>query len=525
MVKELGIKNLYFIGSETGCPAKEELSALGCNLIQFNEPDLFNALFKDVDWNTMPPLDRPLLESMSPWESEILRLFERDHQIVNEDDKGWFDGDYHNTKLLMRAQNYGSFINHIEYSGEEKRRKYHRYLRFWNHFLNENKIDLTIGAYYPHFPYEYILYRLCRLRGIRTVITAHTPIPGKWLVYEDIEKSAEDLNGLPRISDNADELFNSLSQNAKDEIKRIQEGTQPYYMVKGYVANLLANDPVDKIIKDNERIRKLRPASGTPRKKKSFFNIIDRALLFDKIHFKLRHKGRSNIGALLQGFYESKSEKNPDLTKNFVYLALHYQPEASNSPVGGYFANQLLMANMIAAYLPKGWFLYLKEHPAQQYINRNIDFYYDLAQNPRIKMISKSFDTFKLAQNCKAVSTIAGTVAWESLFAEKPVLLFGASPIMYAPGVFRIKTNEDMANAMKAIEDGAKPNKVDVFNYVKRLDDRTVLAVNDYIQKTQFGYSDEEYTERMTKYYLDYIRNGASHSEVSSEAHNQYGQN
>lgn len=64
LVKELGIKNLYFIGSVSGCPDKGELAALGCNLIQFDEPDLFNALFKGVDWNAMPSLDRPLLESM-----------------------------------------------------------------------------------------------------------------------------------------------------------------------------------------------------------------------------------------------------------------------------------------------------------------------------------------------------------------------------------------------------------------------------------------------------------------------------
>lgn len=525
MVKELGIKNLYFIGSETGCPNKEELAQLGCNLFQFSEPDLFNALFKDVDWNAMPPIDRPLLESMSPWESEILRLFERDYQIVNEDDRGWHDEEYHNTKLLMRAQNYSSFYNQVEYSGEEKRRKYYRYLRFWNHFLNENKIDLTLSAFYPHFPYEYILYRMCKLRGIRTVLTSHTPIPGKWLVYDDIEKSAEDLKNLPRISDNADELFNSLSQNAKDEIKRIEEGTQPYYMVKGYLNNLLANDNTDKIIKDNERVRKLRPNAASTRKRKSIFNTVDFALILDKIHFKLRHKSRKHIGALLQGFYESKCEKNPDLNKNFVYLALHYQPEASNSPVGGYYANQILMAEMIAQHLPDGWFLYLKEHPAQQYINRNIDFYNDLAKNPRIKMISKSFDTFKLAQNCRAVSTIAGTVAWESLFTGKPVLLFGASPIMYAPAVFRIKTNDDMANAMKAIEGGAKPEKLDVFNYVKQLDNRTVLAVNDYIQKIQFGYTDQEYVERMTKYYVDYIRNGASYTKLNSAPHTQENNN
>lgn len=512
LVKKLGIKNLYFIGSESGCPAKEELAALGCNLVQFDEPDLFNALFRGVDWNTMPSLDRPLLESMSPWESEIMRLLERDYQVVNEDDRGWFDEDYHNTKLLMRAQNYSSFISHVEYSGEEKRRKYYRYVRFWNHFLNENKIDFTISAFYPHFPYEYILYRMCKLRGVRTLLTSHTPITGKWILYEDLEKHTEDLKGLPRISDNEEELFNSLSKKAQDVIKRVVHGEKPYYMVDGYMDKLLASTPVHKLVHQNEQARKLRPKPGTPRKRKSIFNKVDLALILDKIHFKLRHKSRKHIGALLRDFYETKCDPNPDMTKNFVYLALHYQPEASNSPVGGYFANQILMAEMIAHNLPEGWFLYLKEHPAQQYINRNIDFYNDLSKNPRIKLISKSFDSFKLAQNCRAVSTIAGTVAWESLFTGKPVLLFGASPIMYAPGVFIIKTNEDMRNAFKAIMAGAKPERIDVLNYVKRLDDRSSNTPNDYIEMAQVGITEEQYIEEMSRYYVDYILNGPRHA-------------
>ncbi len=502
----MGIKNLYFIGSKTGCPDEEVLNQLGCKLIRFDEPDLFNALFNHVDWNSMPPIDKPLLESMALWESEILRLLERDYQTVNEDDRGWFEDDYHNTKILMRAQNYSSFINHVEYSGEEKRRKYYRYLRFWNHFLNTNQIDFTINAFYPHFPYEYILYRLCKLRNIPTILTCHTPIPGKWLVYDDLEKPAKDLMNLPATTMNEEELLNSLTNYARNEIKRIQEGVLPYYMDRSYIKQLLNDDPVDRIIKKNEKQRKLRPEGDSPKKRINLFDKVQRALLLDKIHFRLRHKNRTSIGKYLHDFYESKCEPKPDLNKNFIYLALHYQPEASNAPIGGCYANQFLIAQMIATYLPDNWYLYIKENPVQQYINRNIDFYNDLSHNPKVKLISKAFNTFELIKNCRAVATIAGTAAWEGLFIQKPVLMFGASSIMYAPGVYHINSNSDVQDAIAAIEKGSKPTTLDVLNYVKHLDERTVLAVNDYIQKKQFGYTDEEYVERMTTYYINFIK-------------------
>lgn len=521
LVKGLSIKNLYYIGSKSGHPDNADLKTANCNFIPFTEPDLFNALFADVDWQEIEPLDKDILLKMAPYESEILRLFERDFQVVNKDDHASFEQDYYETKISLRAQNFSTYINQVEMSGEEKRRRYYRYLRFWNDFLNKNKIDLTITTYYPHFPYEYILYRLCQARGIRTIIMSHTPLPGKWLIYEDIDKSCEDLANLPRISDDIEVLQQSFSRNTRDEIHRILTGEKPYYMVKGYVENLLKNDKIEPQIQENNRIRRLRPAKGDPKKKWSIFNAFDRMLIMDKIHFKFRHKSKGELTRRLMAYYESKATKTPDFGKNYIYLALHYQPEASNSPVGGYYANQLLIADLISYYLPEGWFLYVKDHPAQSIINRNIDFYYDLSKNKRVVIMSKSVDTFELSKNAKAVATIAGTAAMECLLFGKPVFLFGASPLMYCNGTFNIRTKKDIIAAIEAVKNGFLPNKIDVYNYIKRLDDRTVEAVHDHSHMAQFGVTGEQYTERMTAYYLDYILHGSRHAELDSASHAQ----
>ncbi len=518
LVKGLSIKNLYYVGSKSGHPDAAELEAANCNFIPFTEPDLFNALFTDVDWQQIEPLDKELLLKMAPYESEILRLFERDFQVVNKDDHAAFDKDYYETKIALRSQNFSNYISHTEMSGEEKRRRYYRYLRYWNDFLNKNAIDLYVTTYYPHFPYEYILYRLCQMRGIRTIIMSHTPLPGKSLIYEDIDKSCEDLANLPRISDDIEALQQSFSPNTKDEIHRVLTGERPYYMVKGYVANLMKTDAVEPQIQENNRIRRLRPDKNAPRKKWSIFNPFDRMLIMDKIHFKFRHKNKGEITSRLQGYYERHATKTPDLSKNFIYLAMHFQPEASNSPVGGYYANQMLIVDLISYYLPEGWFLYVKEHPVQAMVNRNVDFYYDLSKNKRVVMISKSVDTFTLSKNAKAVATIAGTAALECLILEKPVFLFGASPLMYCKGTFNIRNREDIIAAIDTVKNGFIPNKVEVYNYIKRLDERTVEASHEHTQMAQFRLTHEQYTERMTAYYLDYIRNGASHTEVVSES-------
>ena len=37
----------------------------------------------------------------------------------------------------------------------------------------------------------------------------------------------------------------------------------------------------------------------------------------------------------------------PDLTKQFIYFPLHYQPELSTNPLGGHYVNQLIVVEML----------------------------------------------------------------------------------------------------------------------------------------------------------------------------------
>src|SRR5688500_18212193 len=193
LVRELGVKNLYFIGSESGCPSVEELKGLHCNLFRFDEADLFNCLFEKTEWTDLEPLDETLIHSMSSYEAELMRLMEKDTQIVTTQDQTHFKKDFYEIMIDLRAQNYCSFYNIIPETYEEKKRKYLRYLRFWHTFLKVKSIDLYIGAFYPLFPYEYVLYRLIQKRNIPRVIASHTPIPGRWMIYKDLEKCDERL--------------------------------------------------------------------------------------------------------------------------------------------------------------------------------------------------------------------------------------------------------------------------------------------------------------------------------------------
>lgn len=57
--------------------------------------------------------------------------------------------------------------------------------------------------------------------------------------------------------------------------------------------------------------------------------------------------------------------RRPKEGEKFIYVPLHMQPELTTCPLGGQFADQLLMVRMLSAHLPKGYRLYVKEHPDQ----------------------------------------------------------------------------------------------------------------------------------------------------------------
>jgi hypothetical protein len=503
LVAELGIKNLYFIGSKSGCPDEEHLTRLGCNLFRFEEEDIFNGLFRDVNWDSIEPIDQSLLNSMAVYEAEIMRLMEKDDQIVTKHDYSHFPQQYYELKIDLRAQNYCSFYNVIQHTYEEKKRKYYRFLRFWNHFLKTRKIDFYIASFHPHFAYEYVLYRLVQKQNIPRVIASHTTIPGRWMVYKDLEKSSESILDYFQALKRGEVRDQQLSDQAAAEVERVTKGVSPYYMNSAFYQNEISSYEYRKLVLENEDRRRLRfrgPYSYTPSLRSRLI------LLIDKIHFAIRHRSRRNLFNKTSRMYRSLASPDVDVSVPYIYAPLHYQPEASNAPIGGVFANQELIINLAAHHIPDDWLIYVKENPKQGFMHRNPEFYLDLLASKKVRLVPNDFDTFTLIRNSRAIATVAGTAGWEGLFNGIPLLLFGFSPMMYAPGVFNIRTSQDCQQAIQKIVNGFSFNQDELMLFVKALDLASFPAVHDHIQKQKFGYSDDHCIRVMKEAYLEFIK-------------------
>lgn len=144
-----------------------------------------------------------------------------------------------------------------------------------------------------------------------------------------------------------------------------------------------------------------------------------------KLHMEYLRKLRECKSA-----YRASLSANPDYESSFVYLSLHYQPERTTMPEGLYFDDQILVIRLLAAALPSGWKLFVKEHPRQLNYDmrsmhaRTAQDYERIRIIPNVELISEKTPQGFLIEKCKITATISGSVSWEGILKGKPSIVF-----------------------------------------------------------------------------------------------------
>ena len=159
-------------------------------------------------------------------------------------------------------------------------------------------------------------------------------------------------------------------------------------------------------------------------------------------------------------YYEDKAEV-PDLKCKFIYVPLHYQPEMTTCPQGGFYTNQELMIEVLSKSVPEDWMIYVKEHIIQfsrklaGECSRSYGFYDKIVSLPNVKLVSfKSLSTFDLIDNAKAVAIISGTAGFEAILRGTPTITFGYAWYNGCEGVFYVPSYEECKKVINEIENG-----------------------------------------------------------------------
>lgn len=162
---------------------------------------------------------------------------------------------------------------------------------------------------------------------------------------------------------------------------------------------------------------------------------------------------------------------SPDLSQPFVYFALHFQPERTTDPEAGVFSHQMLAIRLLSETVPKGWSIFVKEHPRQvnshpdvRYSHfRTVSDYKDIQSLPNVWMIYPDFDSDLLIDNCRFTASCTGSTVWEGMMKGKPGVNFGrvwhgacdSSPLI-----------QSIDDARQAIDTLSRKSEVDVRNDV-----------------------------------------------------------
>lgn len=130
--------------------------------------------------------------------------------------------------------------------------------------------------------------------------------------------------------------------------------------------------------------------------------------------------------------------------EKYFFYPLHLEPEAVVQYLGdGIYNNQIKLIENVAASLPPGYYLYVKDHP-HEYAYRSPEDYERLQNIPNVRLLGQWLSGKQLIKGCEGLVTISGTAGFEAFLMHKNVYCFGKSMYSFHPHVNYIKNIRDL---------------------------------------------------------------------------------
>tara|TARA_B100000212_G_C27382607_1_gene537777 strand:+ start:696 stop:2207 length:1512 start_codon:yes stop_codon:yes gene_type:complete len=158
----------------------------------------------------------------------------------------------------------------------------------------------------------------------------------------------------------------------------------------------------------------------------------------------------------------------------YIYIPLHFQPEASTELFGGIFIDQLLFIKSIRDLVPEKFKLLIKLNPLcrtpKSFIKLK-EFWEAIFNMKNVFIFDENFPTKKLIKNSMAVASVAGTANFEANLLGKPSIYGGNSYYSDNPLSINLK---DIKNSSQLIE------RINFINSLK--DEKKETLIKEYIK-------------------------------------------
>jgi hypothetical protein len=209
---------------------------------------------------------------------------------------------------------------------------------------------------------------------------------------------------------------------------------QGRWLIENY--NIIPTDEERKIIEDwiSQSLEKrsmlftLPAENYQPLIKKEYFRNIFKFLrpaYKSSPDLSLKFKLRQRIKPILYKKKVKKLYKTLNYEKeNYLYFPLHYIYDSSLTSMAEPFVNQFYLVELVHRFLPFGYKLVVKEHPAA-IGTPPFKKLKKLSKLNNVILIPYLENSHKIIKYAKAVIVITSTVGVEALYQQKPVITFG----------------------------------------------------------------------------------------------------
>lgn len=289
-----------------------------------------------------------------------------------------------------------------------------------SHILQEKQPDVVIFSNIPHEGADFILYKLCKLKNINTLIFFQSLFPNVLFAQTTIDDF-----GLFRT------IQNHEVNNEVYELKPLNL----FYMKEVNKKEALAKEKlivrsISKIKTQLFKFSKLLLLIMKKFKKITFSRILNEL-------FKMNNN--KAFKANYSKFKMDDVELQHHLDKKIIYVPLHLQPELTTSAIGGHYEDQLSLIEYLSCEVSDEYMIIVKENPKQSGFQRGELFFKRLSVLDNVIFANTSVSSNMLIEKSELVALVSGTAGWEAIQAETKCMIFGQAWYASFPGCYSIK--------------------------------------------------------------------------------------
>lgn len=369
------------------------------------------------------------------------------------------------SKIIYGDRLFYKFNKYYSFTNEEILSIIEQELNFYNKILDETTPDFVVMRA-PEFQDIELFYEVCKAKKIPILVLSSMKFGKRCII--------------------SNEPYPSIQFNKKDEqiiIKKIDElkkNSQEYSKI--YKNIFLPEGKINSKISQKINAAKLLFSIFNSSNINSYHDIgkTPKKILTKFISTLLQTSSRKR-------FLDKNAKTSFPSTKSYAYFPLHAEPDVAILRIGDFYSDQINIIKNIAQSLPIGIDLLVKEHPVMWMVGwRNKNFYKQIMKLPNVKLIHPSISSELMIEKSEFVITIAGTVALEATFQEKPVIVFSDVNCSTLSSVFKIKylpelpkiINECLNSKVDLNELNHYCNQVEKSTFVCDIEDLNVVSSN-----------------------------------------------